>query len=55
MEAIVSDRHWIHSYGDRIPAEIDADAYRSVVHLMDAAIARYRDRTTSRSFTNSLS
>ena len=55
MEAIVSDRHWIHSYGDRIPAEIDADAYRSVVHLMDAAIARYRDRTAFRSFTNSLS
>ena len=40
----MSDRHWIASYGKRIPAEIDANAYPSVVHLMDAAIGRHRDR-----------
>src|SRR3989442_64343 len=51
----MSNRHWIHSYGERIPAEIDADAYPSVVHLMDAAIERHRDRTAFRSFTNALS
>jgi len=35
----VSDRHWLASYGI-IPAEIDANAYPSVLHLMDAAIAQ---------------
>ena len=51
----MSDRHWIASYGKRIPAEIDANAYPSVVHLMDAAIGRYRDRSAFRSFRNALS
>jgi long-chain acyl-CoA synthetase len=51
----MSDRHWIHSYGKNIPAEIDPNAYPSVVHLMDAAIARYGERTAFRSFVNALS
>jgi long-chain acyl-CoA synthetase len=51
----MSDRHWIHSYGKGVPAEIDANAYPSVVHLMDAAIGRYPDRTAFRSFSNVLS
>src|SRR5258705_532858 len=51
----MSDRHWIHSYGKGVPAEIDVNAHRSVVHLMDAAIGRYRDRGALRSFDNTLS
>jgi long-chain acyl-CoA synthetase len=54
-EPLVSKRPWIASYGDRIPADIDADAYPSVVHLMDAAIGRHRDRTAFRSNGNALS
>ena len=54
-ETFVSDRHWIASYGNDIPAEIDADAYPSVVHLMDAAIARHPDRIAFRSAGNTLS
>ena len=51
----MSDRPWLASYGKHIPADIDADAYPSVVHLMDAAIARYRDRIAFRSAGNALS
>jgi long-chain acyl-CoA synthetase len=51
----VSDRHWIASYGKHIPAEIDANAYASVVHMMDAAIARHRDRIAFRGAGNVLS
>src|SRR5262249_4249528 len=54
LETPVSDRHWIAAYGDRIPADIDADKFPSVVHLMDAAIARFRNRTAFRSFGNAL-
>jgi long-chain acyl-CoA synthetase len=45
----VSDRHWIASYGKRIPPEINPDTYASVVQLMDAAIARHRERIALRS------
>ncbi len=48
------NRHSIHSYGKSIPAEIDRNAYASIVHLMDAAIAR-GERTAFRSFSNALS
>ena len=51
----MSNRHWIASYGTQIPAEIDADAYPSLVQMMDAAIARYRGRSALRSLGNTLS
>jgi len=51
----VSNRHWTASYGKHVPAEIDADAYPSLVQMMDAAIARYRDRSALHSFSNTLS
>ena len=51
----MNERPWIQSYGARTPAQIDANAYPSLVGLMDAAIARYRDRAAFRSFANTLS
>ncbi len=50
----MSARPWTHFYGGDIAAEVDADAYPSLVHLMDAAIDRYRDRTALRSAGNAL-
>jgi long-chain acyl-CoA synthetase len=40
-------RHWQVSYGD-IPKEIDADAYRSVVEMMEAAMKRFADKPAFR-------
>ena len=35
---------WLATYGDSIPAEIDADRYPSVVHLLEDAMQRYARR-----------
>ncbi len=37
-------RPWISSYGD-VPAQINADAYGSIVELLEQAMARYSDKT----------
>ena len=55
METNVTDKHWIKSYGKRIPAEIDANAYPSVVHMLEAAMRQYADRTAFCSDVNTLS
>ena len=36
----MSTKHWLASYGS-IPKEINPDAYRSVVDLMDQAMKRF--------------
>lgn len=36
--------HWLDSYGE-VPADIDPDAYLSVVALAEDAMARYADKT----------
>jgi len=33
----MSNKHWLASYGERIPAEINADAYRSATGRLAAA------------------
>ena len=38
------ERVWLDSYTDGVPAEIDADAYPSLVALTDEAIRRFADR-----------
>ena len=37
----MSRKHWLAAYGERIPAEIDAEAYRSVVEMFEDAMSRY--------------
>jgi long-chain acyl-CoA synthetase len=44
----MSRKHWLATYGGRIPAEIDPDAYRSVVEMLDCAIERFRDKPAFR-------
>lgn len=38
-------RPWIASYGSTIPEEIDADSFPTLLHVFDAAVARYPDHT----------
>ena len=37
------NKPWIKTYGETVPHEIDADAYRSVVALFEKAVAGYGD------------
>ena len=39
------DRHWLSSYPEGVPADIDPDRYGSLVALMDESFARHADRT----------
>jgi long-chain acyl-CoA synthetase len=47
-------RHWTSSYGARIPAEIDPDAYLSVLEMLEAAMKRYADKPAFRCFGETL-
>ena len=40
-----SDRVWLGSYPQGVPADIDPDQYASLVELMEESFARYADRT----------
>jgi len=44
------ERPWLANYPAGVPAEIDADAYPSIVAVLDDAIARFRDRPAFSSF-----
>ena len=48
------ERHWLASYGTRIPAEIDPDAYGSVLEMLEGAMARYADKPAFRCFGQTL-
>ena len=43
----MTQRHWHASYGN-IPKEINPDAYRSVVDMMDQAMKRFADKPAFR-------
>ncbi|MBV8753190.1 MAG: AMP-binding protein [Hyphomicrobiales bacterium] len=43
-------RHWLATYGGRIPAEIDPDAHASVVALLEQSMRRFADRPAFRCF-----
>ena len=53
-EEIVSRRHWLATYGQRIPAEINPDAYGSVLHMLEAAMQRYAEKPAFRYFGHTL-
>ncbi|HEY4559919.1 MAG TPA: long-chain fatty acid--CoA ligase [Lysobacter sp.] len=38
------DRPWLASYPAGVPAEVDVDEYPSIVSVLQAALAKYRDR-----------
>src|ERR1700754_966027 len=54
-EGVEMTRHWTTSYGARIPAEIDPDAYLSVLQMLETAMKRYADTPAFRCFGQTLS
>ena len=44
----MSNRHWLASYDGRIPCEINADAYGSVLEMLERAMQRYSDKPAFR-------
>src|SRR6478736_4020480 len=50
----MSNKHWLASYGERIPAEINADAYRSVLEMFEQAMHRFADKPAIRCFDQTL-
>ncbi len=38
------EKIWLKSYPKGVPAEVDITAYRSILHLIDANISKYRER-----------
>jgi long-chain acyl-CoA synthetase len=49
----MTQRHWLASYGS-IPADINADAYPSVVAMMEAAMATFADKPAFKCFGQTL-
>ncbi len=50
----MSTKHWLAAYGERIPAEIDPDAYRSVAAMLEEAMRRYAEKPAFRCFGQTL-
>jgi len=50
----MSNKHWLASYGERIPAEINADAYCSVLEMFEQAMQRFADKPAIRCFDQTL-
>jgi long-chain acyl-CoA synthetase len=52
----MNSKPWLATYRENgIPAEIDADAYPSVVHLLEAAMTKFADKAAFRSYGQTLS
>ena len=47
-------RHWHNGYGERIPTEINPDAYGSVLEMLEGAMKRYADKPAFRCFGKTL-
>lgn len=41
----MTDRPWLSSYPQGVPADIDASRYPSLVALMDESFSKFADRT----------
>ena len=50
----VSDKPWLATYGARIPAEINAEAYGSVLEMLEQAMRRFADKPAFRCFGQTL-
>ena len=49
-ETIMTYRHWLATYGKRIPAEIDPDHHCSMAAMLEEAMLRYADKPAFRGF-----
>jgi len=51
----MTDRPWLATYREcGIPAQIDPNAHRSVVHMLEGAMKKYADKPAFRSFGQTL-
>jgi len=50
----VPRRHWLASYGARIPADIDPDAHASVLEMLESAMVRFAEKPAFRCFGQTL-
>jgi long-chain acyl-CoA synthetase len=50
----MSSKHWLGAYGERVPAEINPNAYRSVLEMFEAAMKSYADKPAFRCFGQTL-
>ena len=50
----VPRRHWLASYGARIPADIDPDAHASVLEMLKSAMVRFAEKPAFRCFGQTL-
>src|SRR5262245_18320710 len=50
----MSRRHWLATYGGKIPCEIDPDAHGSVLEMLDHAMQRFAERPAFRCFGRTL-
>jgi len=50
----MSGKHWLAAYGTRIPAEIDPNAHRSVLDMLEGAMQRFAERPAFRCFDRAL-
>src|SRR5262245_65616267 len=50
----MSRRHWLATYGGKIPCEIDPDAHDSVLEMLEHAMQRFAERPAFRCFGQSL-
>ena len=50
----MSSKHWLAAYGERIPAEINPHAYRSVLEMFETAMKGYADKPAFRCFGQTL-
>src|SRR6516162_10116773 len=53
-EENMSSKHWLASYGERIPCEINPHAYSSVVEMLERAMTRFADKPAFRCFGQTL-
>jgi long-chain acyl-CoA synthetase len=50
----MSCKHWLATYGETIPCEINPDAHGSVLEMLETAMQRFADRTAFRCFGQTL-
>jgi len=51
---VLTRRHWLAAYGERIPAEINPDVYGSTLEMLEAAMRRYAEKPAFRCFGKTL-
>jgi long-chain acyl-CoA synthetase len=51
----MTDRIWLRNYPSGIPAEIDADRFRSIADMFEQTVARFSDRPAYHNFGHTLS